>query len=86
MTWCLVDFVVSADYWMKTKESDNLEKYVDLAWEPKIVEYESDDDSICIWYDGNVPWRLTERFRELDTRRRIKNYADKNILKLCWNI
>ena len=46
-----MEFAVHTDDWGKMKERERIDKYLDLAWEPKkTVEHEGDDDDIsCSW-------------------------------------
>ena len=50
----IVDFTVRANHWVKLKESEKKDKYLDLAREvKKNVEYECDGDTNCkqcSWY------------------------------------
>ena len=51
-----VDFAVPADHWIKLKEYEKKDKYLDLARElKKTMEHESDDCTNCDWcfWDGN---------------------------------
>ena len=47
-----MDFAVPADHWVKIKESEKMDEYLDLAWEQekKTVEDESNGDT-----NGTVP-------------------------------
>ena len=57
-----MDFTVPAHHWVKLKESEKIDKYLDLARElKKIVEYESESDSYCNWrahysHQGTGTW------------------------------
>ena len=45
-----MDFAVPADYGVKLKESENRDKYLDLARElEKTMEHEGDDEMNCNW-------------------------------------
>ena len=45
-----VDFAVPADHWVKLKESENTDKYLDLARElKKTMDHESDSDTSRNW-------------------------------------
>ena len=46
-----MDFAVPADHWIKLKESEKKDKYLDLAreLEKNIMEHESDDNSNRDW-------------------------------------
>ena len=37
-----MDFALPADHRVKLKESEKIDKYLDLAWELKAVEHECD--------------------------------------------
>ena len=50
-----MDFAVLAYHRMKIKESEKRGKYVDLAWEPKTMEYEGDSDANSNWCVRNNP-------------------------------
>ena len=42
-----MDFAVSADHRVKLKESEETDKYLDLARELKTMEHERDGDTNC---------------------------------------
>ena len=45
-----MDFAVPADHWVKLKESENRDKYLDLARElKKTLEHKRDSDTNCNW-------------------------------------
>ena len=46
----IVDFAVSADHWVKLKESEKRDKYQDLARELINVEHEDGGDANCNWH------------------------------------
>ena len=43
----IVDIAVPADHWVKLKEGEKRDKYLDLARELKTKEHESDGDTYC---------------------------------------
>ena len=44
-----MDFAVPVDHWVKLKQSENRDKYLDLAREQKkTLIHESDGDTSCI--------------------------------------
>ena len=48
-TWWIVDFAVPVDHRIKLKESEQRDKYLDLArkLKKKPIEHESDGDTNC---------------------------------------
>ena len=56
-------FVILADYWEKIKESEKIDKYLDLAREiKKAMEHEDDNDtnwSWCLWNGPQRPGKKT---------------------------
>ena len=61
----LVGLVVPADHWEKIKESEKIDKCLDLTRElKKAVEYESENDTSCswrLWNDSQGPRKETGR-------------------------
>ena len=73
------EFAVPADHWVKFKESEKREKYLDLGRELKeTMEQESDGD-ICCNYQSIGKGR---RFR---IQRTSRDHPDSSILKLGDN-
>ena len=52
----IMDFAVPEDHQLKIKESEKIDKCLDLARElKKAMEHDSDGDTICGWYSWNNP-------------------------------
>ena len=48
-TWGIVDFAILADDWVKLKEKEKRDKYLDLARELKNCGTGNDGDTNCNW-------------------------------------
>ena len=59
---------------MKIKESEKINKYMDLAWELKkqTVEHEGDSNTNCSWSTWNDPQKLAKEIREIENQRKIE--------------
>ena len=65
----IVDFAVPADHTVKLKESENREKYQDLAREEKrkkLWNIESDGDTNCNWRTRYSHQRLVQGLEDLE--------------------
>ena len=74
-----MDFPVPAKYSVKMKESDNIDKYLDLAGEPKSF-------GTWIGWRYKLLWEHLERFsklgkmlREIGNQRKNKSYPNNKI-------
>ena len=47
------DFIIQADHGVKMKESEKLDKYLDLAMKKKMWNMKSDGDTNSNWHVGN---------------------------------
>ena len=78
-TCLLVDFAVPADHRVKIKESEKINKYIDLArelrklWNMKVVP-------IVIGVLGTVPKSLEKNLGELEVRGRIETIQSTALL------
>ena len=55
---CLfVNFAILAEHRVKMKESEKIDKYLDLSWElkNKVVRHKSDGSTNCDWCPRNGP-------------------------------
>ena len=57
-----MDFPVPADHWVKMKENEKIDKYLDLTRElKKTVEYEGESDTNCSWCTRYGPKKLGKK-------------------------
>ena len=80
-----MDFTVFADHWVKMKESEKKDKYLDLAKELKKHEHESDDynnSSWCSWYSHQ---RIGKRIRGLENKRTSETLRNYNVAEIGQN-
>ena len=64
----------------KNKESEKIDKYLDLAWELKTEKVEGDRDATCCGSSWNGLQSLEKRLWELEIMGRIKPFRPKH----CW--
>ena len=68
-----MNFTVSADHWIKLKESDKSDNNLDLSRElKKTLEYESVNILIVIGLLGTVTKSLVQRLEDLEIRGRVE--------------
>ena len=73
----LQDFTVSADNRVKIKESEKINKYLDLPRElKKAVEHEGEDDTNCSWCTWNGPKRLEIKTEGTGNQRENREHTD----------
>ena len=65
-----MDFAVPADHSVKMKENEEMDKYLDLARELKVMEYESQRDTNCSWCTWNGPKRIGKGFGKSGDQRK----------------
>ena len=81
----LVDFAVSADYSVKIKESENIDKYLDLARElKKVLEREHDGDTSCSWSPCNCPQKFEKETGGIGDQRKNQDHLDHSNAKIIW--
>ena len=61
-----MNFAVQTDLRVKIKESEEREKYLDLACELKNMEHEDDDDTKSVWCSWNNPKGLVMGLKDLE--------------------
>ena len=78
-----MDFAVSADHWVKLKESEMKNKYQDLAWElKKTVEHEIDGYTNCNWCPWYSHQRIGSRTGELGNKRTNGDHPNYSIKEI----
>ena len=78
----LVDFSVPANHRVKTKESKNIYKYMDLARElKKLLNMKVPVIPIVLGALGTAPKNFERILEELEIRRRIETIQTKALLK-----
>ena len=79
----MLDLVVSADHWVKLKESEKKDKYLDLARElEKTMEHESDGDTNCNWYARYIHQRTDKGTGRLGNKRTSRDHPNDSIIKI----
>ena len=83
----MVDFVVLADHWVKLKEREKKDKYLDLSRElKKTVEHESDGDTNCKCTQGTVTKELVQSLDDVWRPSKILHYWDRpEYREESWN-
>ena len=81
-----MDFAILRDYRVQTKESENVDKYLELARElKKNVDRAGDDDTYCSWYTWNGPHKSEkESGTDGDQRKNLEN-PDYGITEIGQN-
>ena len=81
-TCCLVDFAIPADHYVKIKENEKKDKYLDLArkLKKKTVKYEDNSDTNCRWC-RMVPKVLERRLKDLEIKGKIETILTTVLLK-----
>ena len=79
---CCLDFIIPADHRVKIKESEKIDKYLDLAWELKTAEYTGDSDTNNNWCVWNGLQRIEKGIGMVGDRRKNRDYSDYSIDKL----
>ena len=78
-----MDFAVPANHRVKLKESENKDKYLDLARElKKTVKHESNDYSWCSWYSHQ---RIDKGTDGLGNKRTSGDHPNYSILEIGQN-
>ena len=81
-----MDFVIPADHRVKVKESENRDKYLDLARKlKKTMEHESDGDTNSNWCTRNSRQRMDKRTGEHGNKRTNENLPNDSIIKIDQN-
>ena len=81
----IVDFAVPADYRVKVKDSENRDKYINLAKELKKLWYKNIVViPIVIGALGTAPKGLERGLQELKIRGRIKTIQTTTLLRSAW--
>ena len=69
-----MDFNLLADHWIKIKESENIEKYLNL---PKEMWNKMMMPPIIVGVLGTVPKGLEKRLREMEIRGENRDHLDE---------
>ena len=81
-----MDFAVLADHWVKLKEREKRDKYLDLAWElKKTMEHEIDGDASCNWRARYSQERISTETGGLGNKRTSGDYPNNSIVKIGQN-
>ena len=81
-----MDFTVSADHRVKLKESEEKDKYPDVARElKKTVEHESNGYTNCHWCFWNSHQRFGKRIRGLENKRMSGENLNYRIIEISQN-
>ena len=82
----IVDFAVSANHRVNLKESEKIDKYLDLARElKKTIEYVSDGDTNCNWCAQYCHQRISRGTGELGNKRTSGDHPNYSIIKISQN-
>ena len=82
-----MDFTVTANHNIKTKESEKKDKYLDLTRELKkrTIEYEGDGDANCNRYTCNNPLITYKGTRRLRNQRTSRDHPNCSIFEISQN-
>ena len=84
---CHVDFAVLADYWVKIKESEKMDKYLDLAIElKKLWNIKVKLIPVEIGVLGTVPKSLEKGLTEVKISRRSKTTALLSLARILRRV
>ena len=79
-------FAVPSDHWVKLKESEKRDEYLNLARElKKAMKYESDGDTNCNWCTWNNPQSADQGTRRLRNHSTSKDHPNYCITKIEKN-
>ena len=71
---------------LKTKESETINKYLDLARELKdLWECEGDGETNCNRFAWNGPQGLEKKTREIENQRMNRDHSHHSIVEIIWN-
>ena len=80
-----MDFVVPANHKVKIKESEKIDKYLDLAWEhKKSVEHTSDDDTNSSWCPKNSPKGHGKEIAKIRNLWKNRYYPDHSFVNISY--
>ena len=81
-----MNFAVPADYWVKLKEIEKRDKYLDLARGLKrTIEHESDDDNSCNWCARYTHQRIGTGTGGLENKWTRRDHPNYRIIKIGQN-
>ena len=75
-----MDFIVPADYRVKRKGNEKIEKYLDLA--KRIMDHEVDGDTSCNLCTWNGLKRFVKMTGRIGNQRKKKDHLDHRIVKI----
>ena len=76
-----MDFAVRADNRREIKESEKIQKYLDLTREQKSMEHQNDGDTNCSCCTWNGPQRIEEEIRT-EHQRKNQDHSNYNIVEI----
>ena len=75
-------FAVLADHWVKLKENEKKDNYLDLAWElKKTMEHESEVYTICNWHSWYSHRRIINGTGGLENKRTSGDHSNYYIIE-----
>ena len=83
-----MDYAVPAVHWVKIKENENRDNYLNLARElkkKKAVEHEGNSDTNYNWCTWNGPQRLGKEDGRVRNQRTSRNYPNYRIVEVGPN-
>ena len=81
-----MDFAVPADHKVKLKESENRDKYLELARDlKKTLEHECNSDIRCNKFTCYNPQRIGKRTGRLGYKKTSRDHSDDSIIKIDKN-
>ena len=80
-----MDLAVPVDYWVKLKESEKRDKYVELAWEQKTTLRKCDCDSNFHWYTRNHHQKVGKGTGRFENKKTSEDYPNYNIFNISQN-
>ena len=77
-TFWIVNFAALADHWVKTKENEKRDKYLDLTRElkKKAIEHKGDCYTNCNLCAYNDPWRFDKRAGRVGNRKMSREHPN----------
>ena len=81
-----MDFTVPADHWVKLKENEKRDKYLDIARElKKTMEHEGDGDTNCKWCTYYSHRRIDNWIGGLGNKRSSGDHPNYSVIKIGPN-
>ena len=80
-----MDVAILVDHRVNIKDSEKINKYLDLQWAEKVVEHENDGEPVVVGANGMVLKDLEKRMGELDVRN-DQVHRSVEIIFITWRV